>query len=132
MRFAPAGRVVALLTPLLALGVPLFDTAFVMWIRWRQGRSPVVKSPDHCALRWILQGTAPQTAVRRLWWLGAGCAAAALTVLYTPNLIGAVVVLLTLAGFGLVARSASRVPTPPHDTDPTMTEQPAPLEPTAV
>jgi UDP-GlcNAc:undecaprenyl-phosphate GlcNAc-1-phosphate transferase len=41
----------ALLTPILILGVPLFDLAFVMWTRWRKG-IPVMKgSPDHFALR---------------------------------------------------------------------------------
>ena len=39
------------LAPVLILGVPLFDTLFVMYIRWRRGLSVMLGSPDHVALR---------------------------------------------------------------------------------
>ena len=39
------------LAPLLILGVPLFDTVFVMGVRWRKGRPMMAGSPDHFALR---------------------------------------------------------------------------------
>ena len=41
----------AVLAPLLILGVPLFDTLFVMWMRWRQGKPVYYGSPDHFPLR---------------------------------------------------------------------------------
>ena len=44
-------NLLAVISPVLILGVPLFDLAFVMYIRWRKG-IPVMKgSPDHFALR---------------------------------------------------------------------------------
>jgi UDP-GlcNAc:undecaprenyl-phosphate/decaprenyl-phosphate GlcNAc-1-phosphate transferase len=44
-------NLLAVLSPILILGIPLFDLALVMWIRWRNG-IPVMKgSPDHFALR---------------------------------------------------------------------------------
>jgi len=50
------------LTPLLILGVPIFDTAYVMVLRLLHGRSPFRGSPDHFALRlkaagWSVRGT---------------------------------------------------------------------------
>jgi UDP-GlcNAc:undecaprenyl-phosphate GlcNAc-1-phosphate transferase len=39
------------LAPALILGVPLFDTLFVMYIRWRRGLPVMLGSPDHVALR---------------------------------------------------------------------------------
>ena len=39
------------LAPLLFLGVPLFDTLFVMYLRWRRGVPVIYGSPDHFALR---------------------------------------------------------------------------------
>jgi UDP-GlcNAc:undecaprenyl-phosphate GlcNAc-1-phosphate transferase len=39
------------LAPVIILGVPLFDTLFVMYIRWRRGLSVIYGSPDHFALR---------------------------------------------------------------------------------
>lgn len=42
---------VALLAPLLILGVPIFDTIFVMIMRWRRGVPVMWGSPDHFAIR---------------------------------------------------------------------------------
>jgi UDP-GlcNAc:undecaprenyl-phosphate GlcNAc-1-phosphate transferase len=42
---------VGLLAPLAILGVPIFDTLFVMYIRRRRGVSMFLGSPDHVALR---------------------------------------------------------------------------------
>jgi len=42
---------VAVLAPVLILGIPIFDTVFVMIIRWMRGQSPLRGSPDHFALR---------------------------------------------------------------------------------
>lgn len=39
------------IAPVLILGVPLFDTLFVMYIRWRRGQPVIIGSPDHFALR---------------------------------------------------------------------------------
>lgn len=44
-------NLLAVISPVLILGIPLFDLMLVMWIRWRRG-IPVMKgSPDHFALR---------------------------------------------------------------------------------
>jgi len=37
--------------PIFILGIPIFDTFLVMFIRWRQSRSVMFGSPDHYALR---------------------------------------------------------------------------------
>jgi UDP-GlcNAc:undecaprenyl-phosphate GlcNAc-1-phosphate transferase len=41
----------SLLTPLFILGVPIFDTLFVMYIRYRRGLPIFWGSPDHIAIR---------------------------------------------------------------------------------
>src|SRR5215471_8357613 len=44
-------NLLAVISPVLILGIPLFDLMLVTWIRWRKG-IPVTKgSPDHFALR---------------------------------------------------------------------------------
>jgi UDP-GlcNAc:undecaprenyl-phosphate/decaprenyl-phosphate GlcNAc-1-phosphate transferase len=44
-------NMLAVISPILILGIPLFDLGLVIWIRWRRG-IPVTKgSPDHFALR---------------------------------------------------------------------------------
>ena len=42
---------VAILSPVLILGVPVFDTLFVMYVRWMRGIPIFLGSPDHFALR---------------------------------------------------------------------------------
>jgi UDP-GlcNAc:undecaprenyl-phosphate/decaprenyl-phosphate GlcNAc-1-phosphate transferase len=47
----PSGHLLSLLTPVFILGVPIFDTLFVMYIRYRR-RLPIFwGSPDHIAIR---------------------------------------------------------------------------------
>ena len=55
---------VSLLTPVLILGVPIFDTLFVMYIRFLRGLPIFLGSPDHMAIRlrhWGL--TVPQVVL---------------------------------------------------------------------
>jgi UDP-GlcNAc:undecaprenyl-phosphate GlcNAc-1-phosphate transferase len=42
---------IAALAPAVILGVPMFDTLFVMYLRWKRGLPVMRGSPDHFALR---------------------------------------------------------------------------------
>ena len=44
-------NLLAVTSPVLILGIPLFDLALVMWIRWYNGIPMTKGSPDHFALR---------------------------------------------------------------------------------
>jgi UDP-GlcNAc:undecaprenyl-phosphate GlcNAc-1-phosphate transferase len=44
-------NLIASISPALILGIPLFDLAFVMYVRWRKGIPIMHGSPDHFALR---------------------------------------------------------------------------------
>ena len=44
-------NLLAVISPVLILGIPLFDLAFVMFIRWQRGIPMTKGSPDHFALR---------------------------------------------------------------------------------
>src|SRR5439155_25124701 len=44
-------NLLAVVSPVLILGIPLFDLSLVMWIRWRSGIPMMKGSPDHFALR---------------------------------------------------------------------------------
>ena len=47
----PSGHPLSLLTPVFILGIPIFDTLFVMYIRSRRGLPIFWGSPDHIAIR---------------------------------------------------------------------------------
>lgn len=54
--YAPLDRPLAVLTPLLALGLPLYDIGFVSLMRINKGQSPMLKSNDHFSLRLVSLG----------------------------------------------------------------------------
>src|SRR3989338_605138 len=54
--YAPLERKVALLSPLLILGFPIFDTLFLMLMRLKKRKLPFKKSNDHVALRLLKKG----------------------------------------------------------------------------
>jgi len=56
LSYAPLERRIALLSPVLVLGFPVFDTAFVIWMRILKRRSAFRKSADHLALRFLKRG----------------------------------------------------------------------------
>lgn len=91
---------VSLLVPLVILGVPLFDTAFVSYIRWRRGMPVFLGSPDHFALRlrkWKL--TVAQTILCS-YAASAVLAACAIWMMYLSDL-GALAVLGGLVALGV-------------------------------
>ena len=54
--YAPLERKVALLSPLFILGLPIFDTAFLILVRIANKSLPFKKSNDHLALRFLALG----------------------------------------------------------------------------
>ena len=47
----PSDHPLSLLAPVFILGIPIFDTLFVMWIRYQRGLPIFWGSPDHIAIR---------------------------------------------------------------------------------
>jgi UDP-GlcNAc:undecaprenyl-phosphate GlcNAc-1-phosphate transferase len=62
-------NVVALCAPLFILGIPLYDTALVMFLRFLKGRSMFRGSNDHLALRLRALGMTVKQIVWFLWGL---------------------------------------------------------------
>jgi UDP-GlcNAc:undecaprenyl-phosphate GlcNAc-1-phosphate transferase len=93
--------------PLLILGVPLFDTAYVMFLRWRKGLPVIQGSPDHFALRLRRAGCSVWATV--LLSCGGGCLLGMLGLacmfVQSPGaaiaIIGAAVVALVVLGMCL-------------------------------
>jgi UDP-GlcNAc:undecaprenyl-phosphate/decaprenyl-phosphate GlcNAc-1-phosphate transferase len=61
--YAPLERKVALLSPLLILGFPIFDTAFLILVRTIKRCSPFKKSNDHPALKFLALGYSKKKAL---------------------------------------------------------------------
>lgn len=104
---------VALLVPVFMLGVPIFDTLFVMYIRRRRGLPVFLGSPDHFALRlrrWAL--SVPQVALLSygvaLALGGIGIAIMFVRADVALGLVGGTVLLALVAGLWLTRIDMSK------------------------
>lgn len=88
---------VGLLAPVLILGVPLFDLAFVMVVRRLRGLSPFRGSPDHFALRLRGRGLSVRGTVAVAYAAGVALGGVALAVMRS-NSTSAAAILVTAAG----------------------------------
>jgi UDP-GlcNAc:undecaprenyl-phosphate GlcNAc-1-phosphate transferase len=86
----------AILGPLCVLAVPLYDTATVVFIRLRSGRSPFVGDKSHFSHRLVELGLSKTQAVLTIYLATATCGLGAL-LLRQLNLFGAIIVLLMVA-----------------------------------
>jgi UDP-GlcNAc:undecaprenyl-phosphate GlcNAc-1-phosphate transferase len=100
---APAGSPFGVLVPLLVMAVPLYDTASVIAIRLREGRSPFQADRRHFSHRLVDRGLTPARAVGTidLVTLAAGLGALLLHRLDAPG--AGLIVAQTACLLGLVA-----------------------------
>lgn len=91
----------ACLAPVLILGVPIFDTLLVMYIRYRRGLSILTGSPDHFALRLRKWRLSTRQTVVMSYGISAFLGGTALLVICLSPL-QTVFIIITLAGAGLL------------------------------
>jgi UDP-GlcNAc:undecaprenyl-phosphate GlcNAc-1-phosphate transferase len=101
------------LSPLLILGIPLFDTAYVSLLRIARGRSPFKGSPDHFAIRLRTAGWSVPGVVNAAYAAGFGLGVLALWNLFLTEgqslvLVGGAAASMALAGVGLGLVPVSR------------------------
>ena len=99
--YASLERKVALFSPMLILGLPIFDTVFLILTRIGKKKLPFKKSNDHLALRFLALGYSKKKALLFMSGLGFFFALCGVIVSRVPNLWGiitiAFVVLASLA-----------------------------------
>lgn len=86
----------AILAPLCAMAVPLYDMTTVLWIRLREGRSPFVGDRSHFSHRLVDLGLSRTQAVLTIYLVTATCGLAA--ILMTHVTIAQAVMVLGIVG----------------------------------
>lgn len=103
---------VGLYAPILILGLPIAETLYVMWERFRQGRPIFLGSKDHVALRLEAMGLSRRRVVLLLWLASAAVGLAAWAATQVARVAAlAIYGTVALAGFW-AARRLSRVRMP--------------------
>ena len=87
--------------PLVILGVPLYDTILVMYLRWRKGMSVIQGSPDHFALRLKKSGLSTRQTVLVSYAAAGLLGAAGLGLQLAPTAALCVQIFLGIAACGL-------------------------------
>jgi len=70
----------AVFSPLCAMAVPLYDLTTVLWIRFREGRSPFEGDQSHFSHRLVAMGMTRPKAVYTIWLVTATCGLAAVLI----------------------------------------------------
>ncbi|MEC4672072.1 MAG: hypothetical protein VST66_09335 [Nitrospirota bacterium] len=93
-----------MLTPVLVLAVPIFDTTFVTLVRWKNGRAISEGGRDHASHRLVAFGLPERKAVLLFYLISLTCGSIAfLGILYNAlllSLLGAVMVIV-IVNFGM-------------------------------
>jgi UDP-GlcNAc:undecaprenyl-phosphate GlcNAc-1-phosphate transferase len=98
------GHSISLLSPVLILGMPIFDTLFVMYIRFLRGLPIFLGSPDHMAIRLRHWGLSVQQVVLFSYAGSAGLGGIGLLVMSVAEplaLVLSAVTILTLGGLAV-------------------------------
>lgn len=96
LSYAPLERKVALLAPLLILGLPIFDTTFLILIRLVNKSLPFKKSNDHLALRLEALGYSKKKALFMMLSLCLFFCLCGIAVSRAPNSLGIGIVVFSV------------------------------------
>jgi len=94
--YAPLQRKIALFSPLLVLGFPIFDTAFLILMRIIKKSLPFKKSNDHLVLRFIALGYSKKRALLIMLVLSIFFSLCGILVSQVSNLFGTVIVIFVV------------------------------------
>ncbi len=98
----------ALFTPLLIMGFPIFDTAFLILIRLKQKRSVFKKSNDHLALRFLKIGHSKRKTLLIMALLAAFFASCGISVYRSTPHRGLATIILAVLVTAVLIRKASK------------------------
>jgi UDP-GlcNAc:undecaprenyl-phosphate GlcNAc-1-phosphate transferase len=107
--YAPLERKVALLTPLLILGFPIYDTVFLILMRLMKKNLPFKKSNDHLALRFLALGYSRKKALLTMLTLGLFFSFCGILVSQLSNLYGITIIVFVVLISLALSRKMSKV-----------------------
>lgn len=103
------GHSVSLLSPVLILGMPIFDTLFVMYIRFLRGLPVFLGSPDHIAIRLRHWGLSVSQVVLLSYVGAAVLGGIGLLVMAVPQDVAVILSGVTMMGLAAAAVALTRV-----------------------
>ncbi|MDP3731635.1 MAG: MraY family glycosyltransferase [Candidatus Omnitrophota bacterium] len=91
--YAPLERKIALLSPLLILGFPIFDTVFLIMARVIKKSLPFKKSNDHLALKFLALGYSKKKVLLIMLGLCLFFSLGGILLSQVPNILGIIIII---------------------------------------
>jgi UDP-GlcNAc:undecaprenyl-phosphate GlcNAc-1-phosphate transferase len=107
--YAPIDRKMALLTPILAMSLPIYDTLFLIVMRVRKKKPIFNKTKDHFALRLVTMGYSVKKSVWIMYGFSIFLALAAIMLSLSRNFTGAVIIVIVVLVFILIGKRVGMV-----------------------
>jgi len=96
LKYAPTGKHTALLTPVIVLALPFYDTFFVMLMRLIRRKPVFLKTKDHLAMRFLVKGYSEKETLLRMFMLSIGLSIGAILISVSSDLIGLIILGLVI------------------------------------
>jgi UDP-GlcNAc:undecaprenyl-phosphate GlcNAc-1-phosphate transferase len=107
--YATLEKKIALLSPLLVLGLPILDTIFLIFIRISKKKLPFNKSRDHLALRFLALGYSKRKTLLIMLSLGILFSMSGAIVSQANNILSIIIVIFMLLISIILAKKISKV-----------------------
>jgi UDP-GlcNAc:undecaprenyl-phosphate GlcNAc-1-phosphate transferase len=107
--YASLERKIAILSPLLILGLPIFDTGFLIWARIIKKRLPFKKSNDHLALRLLALGYSKKKALAIMLALGLFFSFCGVLISQVSNSLGILIIVIVLTTTLVITQGMGRI-----------------------
>ncbi|MBU1727300.1 MAG: undecaprenyl/decaprenyl-phosphate alpha-N-acetylglucosaminyl 1-phosphate transferase, partial [Candidatus Omnitrophica bacterium] len=107
--YAPMERKIALFSPLLILGLPIFDTLFVILMRISKRQLPFRKSADHLPLRFLALGYSKKQSLLFMCLLGVIFALFGIALSRVANLLGLIIIVAAFCLSTVITLRMSKV-----------------------
>lgn len=107
--YAPLERKIALFSPLLILGLPIFDTGFLILMRLIKKKLPFKKSGDHMVLRLMAIGYSKKKALLIMLSLGLFFSFCGVLISQVSNSLGIVIIVIVLTTTLVITQRMGRI-----------------------
>ncbi len=107
--YASLDRPYALITPILAMSLPIYDTIFLIVIRHKKQKPIFSKTNDHFALRLVTMGWSPRKSLWTMYSFSLFLALASILVVFAPDAVSIMAILATIIVFTLSAKKIGMV-----------------------
>ena len=107
--YAPLERPVALITPILAMSLPIYDTFFLITMRLKKRKPIFSKTNDHFALRLVTMGYSVQRSIWCMYLFSLFLGVSSIIVAFGPNIAGIIILMVVILAFNFMGKKVGMV-----------------------